>query len=137
MRSIVLVSVVWLLAAFVSGAGGPVRAQDGNKTAPISGKWKGIWLETQGGRGTGTLEVSEEKGKVTCTWDEGGRRNKMDIGRRVADTLSLSMTIDGRPYVMRGLISDGGKRLTLDITFTDVVDGRLQKLTGVISLQKE
>src|SRR5262245_35276430 len=94
MRSIVLVHVVWLLAAFASWAGGPVRAQDGDKTGTISWKWKGIWLESQGGRGTVLLEVSEEKGKVTCTWVEGGARTKMDFGRRVADTWSLSMRID-------------------------------------------
>jgi hypothetical protein len=61
----------------------------------------------------------------------------MENGRRVADTLSLSMTIDDRPYVMRGLISDRGKRLTLDMTFTDVVDGRLQKVTAIATLEKE
>jgi hypothetical protein len=134
MRSIIVVSVVWLLAAFVSGAGGPVRAQEGDTTASISGKWKGKYLESLGNRGEVTLQLSEEKGKVTGSW---GNSYKMENGRRIADTVSWRMVIDGRDYLVHGIISDGGKSLTLDFTWIEDKVGRLQKATGIATLKRE
>jgi hypothetical protein len=140
MRSIIVVSVVWLLAAFVSGAAGPVRAQEGDKTTPISGKWKGKWMESNFNRGTVSLELSEEKGKVTGSSGAWGNSFKMENGRRIADTAAWSALIDGKVYLFHGIISDGGKSLTLDYTFIeDKFRGppRLQKVTGIATLKRE
>ena len=123
-----------LLVAFLAAAGGPVAAQERDDTTSIRGKWKGKWLESHGGRGGVSLELSEEKGKVTGSWNG----SKMENGRRIADTMAWSMLIDGRVYVFHGIISDGGKSLTLDYTFiADNVGGRLQKLTGIATLRRE
>jgi hypothetical protein len=122
-----------LLVAFLAAAGGPLAAQEGDKTASISGKWKGKYLESLGTRGELSLELSEEKGMVTGSC----QNSKMENGRRIADTLAWSMLIDGRVYVVHGIISDGGKRLTLDYTFIEDKVGRLQKVTGIATLQKE
>jgi hypothetical protein len=40
-------------------------------------------------------------------------------------------------YIVYGKIQDSGKRLTLDYTFIEQQDGRLHKVTGTATLQKE
>ena len=45
--------------------------------------------------------------------------------------------IDGRPYLVHGTISDHGKKLTLDYSFIVENGGRLQKVTGISTLDKE
>jgi hypothetical protein len=123
-----------LLFALLVATGGAAQGQADDTTAAISGRWKGKYLESLGTRGEASIQLSQEADKVTGSWSG----FKIENGRRKADTLSFSVTMGGRPYVVHGIISDGGNRLTLDYTFIeDKVAGRLQKVTGIATLRKE
>ncbi len=128
LRLIVSTLVVVVLASPSS------RVAADDKTAAIGGKWKGKYIETNGNFGEFPLELSEDAGKVTGTWNN---EVKVENGLRVADTLVWRMQAGDSPYVVYGKIQDGGKRLTLDYTFVETIDGRLQKVTGTATLQKE
>jgi hypothetical protein len=122
-----------LLFALLVATGGAAPGQADDTTAAISGRWKARYLESHGHGGQASIQLSQEADKVT------GSRNgfKIENGRCIADTLSFSVTMGGRPYVVHGIISDGGNRLTLDYTFIDQMAGRLQKVTGIATLRKE
>jgi hypothetical protein len=64
-------------------------------------------------------------------------KTKLDNGRRVADTVGWTLVIGGKPIIAHGIISDQGKTLTFDYTIIEERGGRLQKVTGVATLQKE
>jgi hypothetical protein len=123
-----------LLFALLVATGGAAPGQADDTTAAISGKWKGKYLESQGNRGEVNLELTEEAGKVTGLWRD---TYKLENGRRLGDTLAWTMMIGSNPYTVHGIVSDGGRRFTLDFTFIDQMRGRLHKVTGIAVLQKE
>jgi len=131
-----------LLVVLLACTGGSVTAQDDNKTASVTGKWKGKCTETNGYASDGVaLELAaDDAGKVTGSFNG----LKLENGFRVADTITWSMKANSGKvgsadvvYVVYGTIREGGKKLTLEYNFAAEADGRLHKFTGTAILLKE
>jgi hypothetical protein len=129
-----------LLALLMVCTEGPLAAQEDNKTAPISGKWKGTFIETNGNAGKSALELSvDDTGKVTGLWDN----IQIENGLRVADTVTWNIKAgeagnhDTSVCLVYGKILDGGKRLILEYSYIEKAEGRLHKVTATSTLQKE
>lgn len=129
-----------LLALFLACTGGSVAAQEDNKTAALTGKWKGKCIESGGYTNEIPLELAaEDKGKVSGSFNT----MKIEHGFRVADTITWTSRVNqGKGgadvvYLVYGRIRDGGKKLTLEYNFVAEEDGRLHKVTGTAILHKE
>ncbi len=133
MTRLLRVVVPILLVTWLTSADGRLTAQEDSKTASVAGKWKGKWSETNGHAGEFSVELTEDAGTLTGSWDG---RLKVENGLRANDTVAWSMKDGKSLYLVYGEIQNGGKQLTLHWTLIEPADQRLRKVTGIGILQK-